>query len=99
MTPDDLATILRFLYGDRNGLGLAQAAHDIGTKEERLREMLAGKRTIPAPFENYWVFRTALRGKLWGWEDQYAELLPRLSERASRAIDALRKDIMNYAAA
>lgn len=53
MHGDDLAHYLRFLYGDQHGLGLAQAARDIGTKPERLREMLAHARDVPDPWATY----------------------------------------------
>lgn len=80
MTGDDLAHILRFLYGDGRGLGLPEAARDLGTKVERLREMLANKRPIPKPWQEYLVLRCHARSLLDGWRQSYSELCRNLSK-------------------
>ena len=79
MHGDDLAHYLRFLYGDGQGLGLAQAARDIGTKPERLREILADKRDVPAPWALYLRRRVGLLLALAGRHNEADRFIADLS--------------------
>jgi len=89
MNGDDLAHYLRFLYGDGQGLGLAQAARDIGTKPERLREILAEKRDVPAPWALYLRRRVCLLRDLTGRADDVNRLITDLSSVEQEDIRAL----------
>ncbi len=96
MTGDDLAHLLRFLYGDARGLGLAAAAADMGTRVDRLREMLADKRPIPEPWQDYLVLRTYARSTLDAWTSDYSQLARDISAPTWARIVGLKHVLVHF---
>jgi len=96
MTPDDLAHILRFLYGDKRGLGAGEAARDLAGRQDHLREMLAGKRPIPEAWQDYLIVRTHMRGTLDGWREAYKELVQAISAPTWARVAGLKNRLVHY---
>lgn len=96
MTGDDLAHILRFLYGDARGLGLAAAAADLGTRVDRLREMVADKRPVPDAWQDYLVLRTYARSTLEAWRELYGQLARDISAPTWARIVGLKHVLVHF---
>lgn len=78
MTPDDLATLLRWLYANDDGSGwLPAAAKDLRVNERNLRGMLAGKIHLPQAIADVVMLLVAAHTLLAGWDERTA-MLPQL---------------------
>jgi hypothetical protein len=68
MTPDDLAKLLQWLYGDAEGRRfLAAAARDLRINERNLRGMMGGKVVIPPIVSHVVCALTVAHAVLHGW--------------------------------
>lgn len=70
MTGDDLAKLLRWLYGDANGeRWLAPAATGLRINPRRLRAMMGGKEAIPEALARAVPVLVAAHCRLNGWQE------------------------------
>lgn len=82
MSGDDLAALLRWLYGDAaGGSFLGPASRDLRINERNLRAMLAGRMAVPETVGRVLCILAAAHSALLGWADVPAPAVSADTER------------------